>query len=162
MKMTDKSQIIKAYSKNLEPMSSIAKKFGVTRQAVYKLLTKAGVNTSKRQLKVLCSTCGNTILRHKHRIRKTKHHFCDLICLQAFQEAGASHLTPDYLKHGTPRARAIVSEYFDLKPGHVVHHEDNFPLNNQIWNLRVFGSQADHIKYHRGIQVTPLWNGIYV
>ena len=35
-----------------------------------------------------------------------------------------------------------------LKPGEVVHHEDENKRNNDPSNLRVFPSQAEHARYH--------------
>lgn len=35
-----------------------------------------------------------------------------------------------------------------LKPGEVVHHEDDDPRNNEPDNVRVFASQTEHMVYH--------------
>ena len=36
-----------------------------------------------------------------------------------------------------------------LKPNEVVHHKDGWYLNNDINNLQVFQSKAEHLKVHR-------------
>lgn len=152
----DKIAIVKAY-KNLEPMMSIAIRYHKSRTTIYKVLKKAGADTSKHKISVSCSTCGNIIYRDKSRIRKIKNHFCNMICYQAFLDA--SHLTPTEQRRGNKRSRKIVSQYFNLLPNYIVHHDDKNALNNQVWNLRVFKTQGDHIRHHRGFDVEPIWNG---
>ena len=51
MRLTNKEQvdIIKAYN-NLVPMITLAKQYGVTRQAIWKILRKYGHDTSKHRI----------------------------------------------------------------------------------------------------------------
>lgn len=167
----DRLDIIKAYEVDLEPMMSIATKYGKSRVAIWKMLKRAGIDTSKHKIAVSCTTCGATIYRVKSLLRNRNNCFCDMNCYQSFLEAGTSHLTPTEQRRGNRRAKAIVKQYFDLQPEHIVHHEDQFPLNNQLWNLRVFANQGDHIRYHHRMRdleynkdssimiVEPIWNG---
>ena len=170
----DKLGIIDAYKINLEPMVSIANRYKKSFQAIWKMLKKEGVDTTKNKIEVSCATCGKVLKRHKYRLRTNKNHFCDMTCYQSFLTAGASHFTSNERRKGGKRARAIVSQHFNLQPGHVVHHEDGFPLNNQLWNLRVFATNGDHIRYHHQardiynkttttpapvIDIEPIWDG---
>lgn len=166
----DKMDIIKAYEIDLEPMMSIATRYGKSRSAIRNMLKKAGVNTSKRKIAVSCATCGATIHRPKCQIRNRHNNFCSYNCYYSFLEAGSVHLTATEQRRGNKRARVIVENLFDLQPEHVVHHEDQFQLNNQKWNLRVFASQGDHIRYHHKqrdiaaggssrIVIEPIWDG---
>jgi len=167
----DRLDIIKAYSEGLEPMTSLAIKYSKSRQGIWKLLKSAGIDTVKKGVAVSCTTCKAVLHRPKSQLRNRKNHFCNMNCYQAFLNAGASHLTSTENRKGGRRARAIVKQYFDLQPGHIVHHEDKFSLNNQLWNLRVFANQGDHIRYHHGLRdleynkdssiiiVEPIWNG---
>lgn len=155
----DKIDIIKAYEINLEPMMSIALKFHVTRNAIWKMLKKAGIDTSKRKIQVSCKVCGTVLNRQKSKIRNNKNHFCNMACYQAFLDAGASHLTPAEQRRGSRMARKIVQRYFNLQPENIVHHKDHFSLNNQLWNLCVFKTQGDHIRHHRGFEVETIWDG---
>lgn len=154
----DKVDIIQAYEL-LETVQSLADKYNVTRQAIYKTLKVAGIDTSKRLLDVSCTTCGRLIKRNKGRVRRQKNHFCDQECYYAFLDAG-NGLGP-YIKdrHGQRIARRIVSQYFELHKDNVVHHEDKNCLNNLPYNLKVFASQGDHIRYHRGFDIDPIWDG---
>jgi hypothetical protein len=62
-------------------------------------------------------------------------------------------------RQGQRIARKIVAKLFPLEPGHVVHHEDRNAFNNEPFNLKVFQTQGDHTRYHRGFEVEPLWDG---
>ena len=170
----DRLDIIDAYEIDLEPMMSIATRYGKARVTIWQMLKKSGIDTTKHKLEVSCATCGAVIKRVKSLLRNRKNHFCNMTCYQSFLTAGASHLTDNERRKGGRRARAIVSQYFDLQPGHVVHHEDGFPLNNQLWNLRVFATNGDHIRYHHQardfynktiteptpvINIEPIWDG---
>ena len=167
----DKLDIIKAYEEDLEPVTSIAIRYDKTRQGIWKLLKKAGVDTTKHKIAVSCVTCGAVIHRVKSLLRNRHNVFCDYNCYYSFLEAGAAHVTATEQRRGNKRARIIIKKLFDLQPQHIVHHEDRFPLNNQLWNLRVFRTQGDHIRYHHRMRdlehnknssmiiVEPIWNG---
>ena len=163
MKLThqDYVDIVEAYDVGLETMINIAKKYGLTRQGVYNILKRNGVDTSKRKLEVSCSSCGAVLKRHKMRLRKNLNHFCDMTCYTAFLEAGNGS---PYVanRHGQRTGRAIVSNYFGLKDGNVVHHKDRNNYNNNPKNLMVFANNGDHVRYHRGFQVVPLWDGALI
>ena len=156
-----KVDIIRAYTENLEPMESIAKRYGYTRQGIHKLLKTLGVDTKKTGgILVSCCACGKEIKAHKSRIRRQKNLFCGYECYYAFLQAGNGRA---YIqnRHSCRRARDIVGKAFDLQAGHIVHHEDRNNWNNNLSNLRVFANQGDHIRYHRlgADYVTPIWDG---
>lgn len=155
-----KVDIINAYSNELTSMIELAKKYSVTRQAIYKILKHAGVDTSKRKLPVSCTVCNTIVYRNKANIRKAKHIFCSRHCYQAWLHS----LADDYKqnRHGQRIARSVVSQYFSLQSNHVVHHENKNNLDNRPENLRVFSCQGDHIRYHRGFDVEPVWDGRYI
>ena len=154
----DKVDVIEAYTTMLVPMNELARKYSCTRQAIWKVLKKHEVDTSKKLIQVSCTTCGAILLRPKCRIRKQKHHFCDYDCYYAFLDAGNGN---PYLqnKHGQRIARRVVEQFFSLEEGHIVHHEDGNTLNNTPQNLKVFACQGDHVRYHRGFEIEPLWDG---
>ena len=153
-----KVNIIKAYSEELIPMRTLANKYGVTRQAIYKILKRAQINTAKGAIAVSCTTCGNPIMRIKSRIRKQLHHFCNSKCYYTFLQAGNGFPYIDSTYHRRI-ARSITNQHFTLQEGHVVHHENRNQTDNRLENLRVFTTQGDHIRYHRGFDVLPIWNG---
>jgi len=153
----DKVDIIKAYEQ-LEKVTSLARKYNVTRQAIYKVLRIHGIDTSKKQLQVSCSTCGALLTRNKARVRQQKNHFCNYECYLAFLEAGNGNI---YIRNnqGQRMARKVVSYFFELSEKHIIHHEDRNTLNNLPNNLKVFACQGDHIRYHRGFEIEPIWDG---
>lgn len=162
MKLTakDKVDIVREYTEQLTPMIELAKRYKMTRQGIHKMLRLYGINTAKQGgIAVSCYTCNKEIKRYKHHVRKRKHLFCCIECYYAYLQAGASHLTPTEQRRGGRRSRIIVNKYFQLEPGHIVHHEDRCSLNTELWNLRVFRNQGDHIRYHRGFDVEPIWSG---
>lgn len=177
---TAHKDIIEAYAIDLWSMEEIAKMVGVSKHAIWKLLRKHGVNTSKHKITVSCTVCGAPIERTRKRVRNQLNHFCNTDCYSAFLDAGKT----SYANSGNSSraARSIVSQWFELKEGNVVHHEDRNRFNNSRYNLRVFANQGDHIRYHHktrdenhnkitsphramqaryglGFDVEPIWNG---
>ena len=66
-------------------------------------------------------------------------------------------------RHYQRIARHKVSQVFELRDEHVVHHKDGNHFNTRLDNFMVFASQGDHIKYHhqlrRGeVTVEPVWD----
>lgn len=153
----DRVDIINGYT-NLTPMIDLAKKHGVTRQYVYRLVRQAGVEINDKLIPVSCSCCGKELFRHRVRVRRQKHHFCSQECHYAFIEAGQPG---KYLpsRQGQRIARSAISKVFDLQPGNVVHHINRNTLDNSLSNLMVFRNSGDHIRFHRGFDVEPLWDG---
>lgn len=168
MKLTPKNvvDIINAYTIDLEPMISIANRYGITRQGVHKALKRAGIDTTKATngtITVTCTLCGQPVTKSRAYIRSRRHVFCDQECYYAYIESVQPGGNYAQYRHGQRLARAFVSRFFDLQPEHVVHHEDRDNRNNDKANLRVFANQGDHIRYHRwskdGIEIKPIWDG---
>ena len=173
--------IIEAYTIDLWPLQEIADVLHVSRTAVHKYLTKHGVDTSKHKIKVSCTTCGQTIERTRKRVRTQRNHFCSEGCYSAFLGVGKTLANSN--RQGQRIARRVVSELFDLQPEHVVHHEDRNQMNNLPNNLKVFGNNGDHLRYHHAnrdkyansltgkdphrkaweryhpYEITPVWDG---
>ena len=172
--------IIEAYTIDLWSMEEIAKVVHVSKHAIWKLLRKHGVDTSKHKITVSCAVCGAPVERTRKRVRNQLNHFCNTDCYSAFLDAGKT----SYANSGNSSriARSVVSQWFELKEGNVVHHEDRNRFNNSRYNLRVFANQGDHIRYHHktrdenhnkittphramqarhglGFDVEPIWNG---
>lgn len=153
----DKVDIIKGYE-NLEPMIALAKKYGVSRQYVHRIIKAAGVEINDKPILVSCAACGNELMRPRNRIRTQKHHFCSQVCHYAWIEAGQpGKYIPS--RQGQRIARKIASKFINLEPGYIVHHINRNTLDNDPINLMVFRNSGDHIRHHRGFDVTPLWDG---
>jgi hypothetical protein len=162
VRLTDKERvdILKRYETDLEPMISIAASLGITRQGVYKVLSKAGIDTSKNaaNISVSCTACGTEFKKLRCQVRTTKHVFCCSTCYFNWLKHGSGD--PLLLsRHHQRLARGIVEKHFALRPENIVHHEDRNDYNNHISNLRVFANQGDHVRHHRGFIVPILWDG---
>lgn len=155
--------IINAFTVNLEPVLSIADRYNRTRQGVYKLLWSHGINPQEYgKLLVSCTACGQEVMKHRRLIRHRKHLFCNQECYYAYVEA-MQEGSYNQNRQGQRVGRAIVSNYYDILPDQIVHHEDRNTLNNHPKNLKVFANQGDHIRHHRwsadGVEVKPVWDG---
>ena len=127
-------EIIKAYTKDLTPMIEIASRLHVSRQSIWKLLKKHKVDTSKaRRIEVKCQWCERLFMKRPSEARRHNHHYCSFNC--------------------------YLSYIFDLLPDNIVHHEDKDTLNNILRNLKVFENHSEHMRYHRGGEAKPLWEG---
>ena len=144
---------------NLETAIDIGSIYEISRESILALLKRSGVDISKRKIKVQCSACHKDIYRQKNRLRYSKHLFCDKHCYYAWLEIGNGKGKYKQSSWGQRVARKKVAALFDLKEGHVVHHENRDCLYNEVSNLKVFACQGDHVRHHRGFDVTPLWEG---
>jgi len=163
IRMTDQDKVdaIRRYTTDLEPVTSIAKSIGVSRQSIWKLLQKAGIDTAKETaawINVSCSACGTELKRRRCQIRAAKHLFCNAACYAAWLKHGNGQPLQEH-RHHQRIGRSIVEKFFPLRPEHIVHHEDRNDFNNDPANLRVFCNQGDHVRYHRGFMVPVLWDG---
>lgn len=150
--------IIKEYSEQLTPMRELAERYAMSRQAIYKIIKRAGIDTSKGKLQVSCTVCAKESYRHKSSIRKQLNLFCSIECYHAFLQAGNGF--PYIQNRNSQRlARTLVSQYFALQEKHIVHHENRNALDNRLENLKVFANQGDHIRHHRGFDANPIWDG---
>lgn len=154
MKQVD--TIIKDYTINLIPIIDIAKQYGVTRQAIYKILKRYEIDTRNGKMTVSCTACGTEFERHRCQIRKRKRVFCSDVCYHTYLGTITSSTYRPW-RQGQRIAIAEVSKVFKILDGMVVHHVDNNNWNNGLDNLMVFKNQGDHIRYHRGFDVDPVW-----
>ena len=88
----DKDEIVRLYEKEHLSLSQIAGKYGKSRQGIYKVLRREGVDTSKAtgcRVRVVCGYCEKPldILRSKN--RRGRYHFCDSDCYTGFLRVGA-------------------------------------------------------------------------
>lgn len=146
---------------SLEPMEDISISLNVSRQCIFKLLKKAGINTSKSfRVERTCSVCGKPVIRTRQRARDTKTSYCSRECFEAWLTSLGENYKPSsyYARISQETVRKHFPDY-DPSEGHVIHHVNKDVSDMRKINLMVFASQGDHVRYHRGIQVTPLWNG---
>lgn len=126
---------------------------GLSHTGVSKRLKGAGVLDSR--VVRHCGTCGGEVEVNRSRAKGGGSFYCGKGCY------GLSRSNPEYVpwRQGSRLARMIVSQYFELGEGNVVHHKDSNQRNNRVENLMVFASHSDHMKHHHGRGVKPLWDG---
>ncbi len=154
----EKAYIIAAYRDDLVPILELAKTYGRTRQLIYRLLKKNGVDTSKsRRIEVKCHWCEKVFLKKPCQVRRRKYHYCNTDCyLDYIKVMGQCYVCN---RQGQRRARSLVNIHFKLDDDMIVHHENKDTLDNRLTNLRVFKNHSEHMKYHRGQPVEAIWDG---
>ena len=164
--LTDKQQVdvVEAFTIQLEPAITIAGKYGVTRQGIYKMLKRHGVDPQDYgMIPVTCQACGKEILRNRAKLRRQKRIFCGRDCYYAWLEAHQDG-SYNYNRNGMRIAREVVTRYYQLQPSNIVHHINRDTLDNNPRNLMVFANSGDHTRWHRGqpeniFGIVPLWDG---
>lgn len=155
-------EIVKLYTVDHLTMEQIGEICGVTRQAIWRRLKKAGIKAEDGEwLEFKCEVCKKTvkIRRCENRMRKGAR-FCSKECyFQSIKNPGYKEW-----RQGQRIARYIVSKYFNLSNYRkaVIHHKDGGCRNNALSNLVVFASQSEHMAHHRGKTVKPIFDGCKV
>ena len=149
--------VVAMYVEKHLTMRQIGKLVGMTATAVMKRLRSAGViATDGTRIKASCAFCGADVERRRSEVRGKIEVFCDTNCYAAKRE------NPGYKpwRNGQRIARAIVAQHFQLESEHVVDHIGGDNRNNNLYNLRVYANQSDHMRmHHRKSIVEPLWDG---
>lgn len=164
-KATRDKDIVELYVNHHLSMENVGRLHNLSRQAVKKILNRAGVDTSKTAacwVDTTCASCENPIRVRRARYRTNIRNFCGDDCYHDWiRHNGNCQYIPN--RRGCMRARAVVEQAIGEKPpdGSVVHHADGNNYNNALWNLMLFRSHADHLRWHRGDKslVDPLWSG---
>lgn len=122
-----------------------------------------------------CSRCGVTYEGYPGKPKGKKLTFCGRECATAYlvernrtdrehqsragkiggrvrgEQRRAERSTDWYVKQDGRHVHRTVAEAVlgrTLRPGEVVHHEDQNKLNNHPANLIVFPSQSEHVRHH--------------
>lgn len=153
-----RAEIARRYDIAFERAGDLCKEYGISHTGLYRVLHKAGVDTSKgRRYSGKCHACGVIVERTKSQMRGRRRIFCNQECyFEWISEVGSGYTAS---RHGQRLGRSIVSRYFSLVGAMIVHHEDRNTLNNAPFNLRVFLNHSEHMSYHRGGEGKPIWDG---
>jgi len=165
------AEIVKAYTIDLVRMQELAEKHGRSRQGIWKVLRRNGVNPADyAYIKMKCLNCGKHFERRRCKVRNAgklahkKRNFCSVKCYYSYinREQGGEYKSS---RQGNRIANKVVRDYIlenNIPPpyGYIVHHVDRNCHNNDITNLMTFKDHSDHMKYHRGIwNVVPVFDG---
>ena len=153
-------QLVRMYTEEHKTLDQIGFKVGLTGAAIAKRLKTAGITRQMGEwLTRECGFCGNRIRINRARARCSERNYCNESCHYAALE------NPGYKpwRQGQRLARAIVSQYFSIPEGAVVHHKDGDDRNNDKANLAVYAGNGDHVRAHRTSKpVAVLWDGANV
>lgn len=149
--------VVSLYTINHLTMQEIGDRFEVTRAAIWKHLKKAGIKPHLGTwAKTECTFCGSPIEKRRKTWRTQRRHFCRFACYAAYREN--PHYAP--WRQGQRLARALVSQYFHIPEGAIVHHKDGNNRNNNLDNLAVYLANSDHLKHHHSNpDAQPIWDG---
>jgi hypothetical protein len=138
-------------------MREIGALAGMSKVSVWKRLQKLGIQTTDgTQPVMVCTHCQTTYRRKRCAVRAATVHFCSIACYTQHIQQKSTYRE---WRYGQKLARQAVNAVFPLQRGYVVHHHDGDNTNNHPTNHAVFASQAEHMRFHRGGQATPLWDG---
>ena len=119
-------------------MQQIGKHYGISRQAVWKRLKKAGIQTSGAGRKdVKCHVCGKQFQTHRSRWRESDNHYCDMLCYRAKQRSRQNNSLA-LIKLGLPTDQGIIVHY--------INKDRNDLLTD---NLRVFKNVVEYAEWLR-------------
>lgn len=135
-------------------MQEIADRIGMSKTAICKRFKKFGVRSNDGEwVRLLCDFCGKETRIRRCQWKKSIHHYCSAPCYYADIENHGYYPW----RQGQRLARAIVNQYYRLDTDMVVHHKDGDNRNNDRSNLAVFKNQGEHMAYHRGKKIEPLF-----
>src|SRR4030067_1895751 len=149
--------LVDYYTKQHLTLRQIAKLTGLSHTGVNKRLKSAGITSEDgERVGKACELCGNQFQVTRSRERATPAKYCSQACY-----ADAITSPDSYIwRHGQRLARLILRQHFHGLPGgHVVHPRGGNDRNNDLSNLCVYESQADHIRAHRckGSKPVDIW-----
>jgi len=151
-------EIVNLYTIKHLTLREISNHYGnITAMGVQKRLKSAGITSKDGEwAKTHCSFCGKPMEIRRKRWFRNKESFCTTECFYANRENPGYHPW----RQGQRLARAIVSQWFRLSPGNIIHHVDGNCRNNDLSNLMVFNNHSEHLKHHHGKSKTmPTWDG---
>ena len=155
-KQIDTLELVALYTEAHLTLREIGRLKGLSHTAVNKRLHKAGITSRQgERVERTCAYCGVQISRPRSRALSHPKVFC---CANHYY---ADRANPDFQewRQGSRLARAIVAQHYPLSPVEVVHHIDTNQRNNDLANLEVYSSQADHMAKHHGRAIDPVWKG---
>ena len=148
-------EIIDLYVKDLLACGDIAKKYGVSRTCIWKVLRRNNIDTRKRKFLARCHLCNRRIYRNRCQIKKSVHLFCSTKCYHKYLRRNEYN---EWRYEQKIARKQIEKVIFNIPPEAVVHHIDGDCRNNELSNLMLFKNQADRLRFHREIPgVKPIW-----
>lgn len=131
----------------------IADIYEITRAYVAKLIKEYSIDTSKGEKFIInCDNCQQPFEIYRKKFKNSSLHYCGNACYQAHRTSFSNYKSS---RQGQRIARAVMANHLgrELSALEVVHHVDGDNMNNDLDNLILFVSQAEHIRYHHQIRI---------
>jgi hypothetical protein len=149
--MINKEDLERKYLVEHLTMAQIGSELGKTRQAIWYLIRKYGIDVSKAErFDVRCDICSKVFSLTRKRFTKSIKHFCSRGCYKKYLH------NPDYIgwRNGQRIGRYTLESSLQrrLRPGEVVHHIDGNDMNNELGNLMLFSSPSEHLAFHHKLR----------
>lgn len=155
-KQVNTQDLVVWYTEQHLTLREIGRVVGMSATAVWKRLKRAGITrTDGERIIQPCAYCGVGVNRQRSKVLRKDRVYCGTEHYYADRE------NPAYQqwRHGGRLARAVVAQHYPLSRIEVVHHKDGNQRNNNLDNLAVYASQADHLAVHHGRHLEPVWDG---
>jgi hypothetical protein len=131
----------------------IGRLYGRTRARISQFLKLYGIDTSKAEkFNITCPQCGKEFETYRKHFNSTGIRYCSAQCYH-LHRSSISDYSPS--RQGQRTARAVMASHLhrDLFDSEVVHHMDGNCDNNDIDNLVLFISQAEHLRFHHQMRI---------
>jgi len=144
---TEHPDVRRLFEVGLMSCSKIAQRYGCSRQHVYNVLERLGVDTAKKMQTTSCKICGAPVERTRGQMRRHFHNYCSPECWAI--EVGS----PEYQerRQADRVAREVVRGVYSLKPENVVLHLDGNHWNRALENLYVVRTLEEKLMFERGV-----------
>lgn len=162
-------QIVSMYASG-SPVSEIQQSSGgISRQAVYNVLKAAGVDKGRREvIDCVCQFCGEQFKKPRSHFKgEYSGKYCSNVCFHASRSLSGSYsnrggtsyeqmvqeLSGKTSTSWRRESRKVLADSgITLTDGQVVHHINGKRWDNRPENLRVFGSQSEHMRFHHQLR----------
>lgn len=134
-------------------LAEIAKVYGKSRQRIWQLIKLSGISTqTAERFKLHCPQCDREFETTRKRFRTTSLRYCSSECYQAHRLACSSY---NPTRTGQRHSKAVIEAHLGrpLQGKETIHHLDGNCDNNNVDNLVLFASHAEHIRYHHQIRI---------
>lgn len=153
-KLTD-DEVLKLYNDDVD-MRIISELSGISRQAIWNKIKKYQDSNRRLILTLICPNCKREFKRKQcYATKDKKHNYCSVKCSNSmrtiYKGEDKDDNTVNRRNYGRIARKVYEANVRKLNKGEVIHHIDGNITNNDLDNLMVFPSNAEHIKYHHSL-----------
>lgn len=154
----DRSSIIHLYTVDHLSMREISTRVNRSPSSIRSVLIDSGVDTRRSvagRIQSSCAYCESSFTVFRSAAKRRRSLFCSVDCYSSWLQVRSEHISTVGLSTITLFYPKIV----DLPSPPSLHRIDGLLANISPRNLILFSSFLDHIRFHRGLEVEPLFDG---